>query len=289
MSLKNKLSKGEFVVLAEMDTPKGIDISDLVTNARRVKGRIDAAIVPDLDNGVMRMSALAGAHLMNQQGIEPIIHVYGRDRNRMALQGDVLAAQVLGIRNIIVVQGEDMAQSDHTSAKPVDDLDEIGLLAAIQTLQEGVDMEGFELKGSPEFLMGCSLNPHEEGTLDKELALAEKKIAAGAEFIVSPPVFDLGRFSLFMEKAGVLKVPVIPTVFLLKTVGIARYMATYESGVFISEEMIKRIRRAPDRELECIKIAGETIQALQHMAQGVKIVTLGWEHRLPAILDYAGL
>ena len=290
MGFQKKFDSGEFIVLAEMNTPKGVDISEMITNARRVKDRVDGVIVPDMDNGVMRMSALAGAALMRQQGLETIIHVYGRDRNKMAIQGDILAAHVLGIQSIIVVKGEDMASGDHTDAQAVDDLDEEGILKAILSLQKGVDLAGFELKGSPKFITGCTFGPYkDDDDLERELAITNKKIEAGAGFIITPPVFDMDRFSFLMDRLRPLNVPVIPTVFLLKTVGIARYMATYEPGVFISEQTIKRIRQASDRELECIKIAGETIRSLRGMAQGVQIVTLGWEHRLPTILEYAGL
>ena len=137
MSIQKRLQNGEFVVLAEMNTPKGVDISRFMTDARRIKGRVDGMVVPDLNNGVMRMSALAGGALLQQQGIESIIMVYGRDRNRMALQGDLLAAHVLGIQNLIVVRGEPMSNSDHRNALPVDDLDELGLLETIQTLKGG--------------------------------------------------------------------------------------------------------------------------------------------------------
>ena len=290
MSFQKRLSRGEFVVLADMDTPKGVDISDLITNARRVKGRVDAVIIPDMEDGMMRMSALGGAVLMQQQGIEAIIHVYCRDRNRIALQGDVLSAHVLGIQNLVVVTGEDMAFGDHRDAKPVNDLDELSLLGAIQSLQEGIDVAGFDLKGSPSFTVGCTLSPYvDDKALDAELDLAQKKIEAGAQYIITPPVFDRDHFSTFLERAKGLGVPIIATVFLLKSVGIARYMATNEPGVNISEEMIQRIRRSPDRETEGLRIAGEMISDLKGLAQGVQIVTLGWEHQLPAILDYAGL
>ena len=290
MSFQKRLSSGEFVVLAEMDTPKGVDISELITNARRIKGRVDAVIVPDMDNGVMRMSALGGGVLMHQQGMEAIIHVYCRDRNRMALQGDILAAHVLGIQNVIVVHGEEMNKGDHRDAKPVDDLDEVSLIGGIQSLQEGVDMAGFELKGIPSITVGCTIAPYaDDAAMDAELKLAEEKIKAGAEFIITPSVFDVDHFVSFMNKAKGLGVPIIPTVFLLKSVGIARYMANYEPGAHISEQMIKRIRKASDREVECIRIAGETVAALKEYAQGVRIQTLGWEYRLPAILDVAGM
>ena len=144
MSFRKRLSSGEFVILAQMNTPKGVNISDMVNSARKIKERVHAVVIPDMDNGVMRMSALAGGVLMRQQGLEPIIHVYGRDRNRMALQGDILGAHVLGIENLVVVQGEGMASGDHVDAKPVDDLDEPGLLGAIRSLEKGTDLAGFE-------------------------------------------------------------------------------------------------------------------------------------------------
>jgi len=290
ISLQNQLSSGKFVVLAEMDTPKGVDISELVTNARRVKGRIDAVTIPDMADGIMRMSAIAGCVLMQQHGIESIIQVYGRDRNRMALQGDILAAHVLGIENLLVVRGEDMVSGDHPDAKSVDDLDELAILKAIQSLQDGIDMAGFELKGAPSFTIGCTIAPFaDDEAMDAELALAAKKVEAGARFVITPPVFDLDKSIPFLEKTKDLGVPVIPTVFLLKSVGIARYMATNEPGVHISEEMIQRIRKSPNREMEGIKIAGETIAALKQLVQGVQIVTLGWEDQIPTILDHAGL
>jgi methylenetetrahydrofolate reductase (NADH) len=290
MSFQKRLSSGEFLILAQMNTPKGVNISEVVNNARRIKERVHAVIIPDMDNGVMRMSALAGGVLMRQQGLEPIMHVYGRDKNRMALQGDVLAAYVLGIQTLVVVQGENMSAGDHVQAKTVDDLDEIGLLQAIQSLKKGKDMAGFELDGSPDFTVGGTLGPFvDDQTLDLEIEKAQKKVDAGAQFILSPAVFDMDRFVSFLEKAKGLGVPIIPTVFLLKTVGIARYMATYEPGAFIPEHLIKRMRQSKNREMEGFIIAGETIKHLKGLVQGVQIVTLGWEHRLTTILDYAEL
>jgi methylenetetrahydrofolate reductase (NADPH) len=290
MGFEKRLMANEFVILAEMNTPKGVDTAGLMLNARRIKGRVDAVIVPDMDNGIMRMSAIAGGLLMHQQGIEAIIHVYCRDKNRMALQGDLLAAHALGIQNLMVVTGEDILSGDHRDAKPVNDLDELGLLSAIRSLETGTDLGGSELDGTPAFIVGCSMAQcADEKSLDCELELTRRKIEAGARFVVTPPVFDIARFESFMDRSRGLGAPVISTVFLLKSVGSARYIATNEPQAGLSEELIRRIRRASDREMECIRIAGETISALRELAQGVRIMTLGWEHRLPGILDCAGL
>jgi len=289
MGFEKRLLSGDFVILAEMNTPKGVDTSHFLANARRIKGRVDAVIVPDMDNGIMRMSAVAGGILMQQQGIEAIIHVYCRDRNRMALQGDLLAAHALGVQNLMVVSGEDILSSDHHDARSVCDLDEMGLLRAIRSLEGGTDLGGNELSGSPNFTVGCTMPQCPTTSLDSELELVRRKVEAGAKFIVTPPVFDINRFESFMEKAGGLGVPVISSVFLLKSVGSARYIATNEPEAGLSEELIRRIRRAPDREAECVRIAGETISALRARSQGVRIVTLGWEQCLPGILDCAGL
>ena len=277
MSFQKRLAAKEFVVLAEMHTPKGVNISRLVNDARRIKGRVDAIVVPDMDNGIMRMSALAGGVLMQQQGVEAVIHVYCRDRNRMALQGDLLAAHVLGIQNVLVTHSEDISQSDHRDAKEVFDLDETELVGAITTLNQGKDLGGFELDGMPDFTAGCTIASFaDEAALDLELAAAATKIEAGASFLITPPVFDLEKFADFMKRVQTLNVPVIPTVFLIKSLAIAQYIVNSEPGANISDDLIRRIRKSSDRELEGIKIAGETVASLKDMAGGVMLQTLGW-------------
>jgi methylenetetrahydrofolate reductase (NADPH) len=290
MRFRQRLQSGEFIVIAEINTPKGIDISRFVTDLRHLKGRVDAVAIPDMDNGVMRMSALAGGVLAKQQGVDPLIHFYGRDRNRMALQGDLLAAHVLGIHNIVVVSGEDMAQSDHQAALPVDDLDELALLEAVSTLQNGQDMAGFDLEGAPEFTVGCKMASWpEEKCLEDEIAQVRLKVAAGARFVMTPPVFDFDHFARFLNIAATLEVPIIPTVFLIKSVAVARYIAVNDPSAHLPEVMIERMRKSPDRELEGVKIAAETVTRLREVASGVLIQTMGWEHRLPMILDLAGV
>ena len=273
-----------------MHTPKGVNISRLVTDAGRIKERVDAVIVPDMDNGIMRMSALAGGVLMGRQGIEPVLHVYCRDKNRMALQGDLLAAHVLGVHNLLVVRGQDMDQGDHRDAMSVDDLDEQELMGAISSLEKGKDLAGFELDGIPSFFTGWAVSPFDsQEAMEAELETAAAMKAAGCRFIVAPPVFNLEMYAEFLSGAKAVGLPVIVTVFLLKSVAIARYIANSEPGAHITEDLIRRIRKSPDRENEGTKIAGETIAALKKSADGVLIQTLGWEHKIPAILDAAGL
>jgi methylenetetrahydrofolate reductase (NADPH) len=288
MSFQKKLTTGDFVVLAEFDTPKGVDLSELFSNIMKVKGRVDGVIVPEMGQAVMRMSALGGAALMQQHGMETIMQICARDRNRLALQGDILSAYVLGIRNLLVMPGEEIMYGDHIDAKPIADIDELTLLKAIRGIENGVDMAGMELYGAPEFVTGCSIKPAKnEIALEAELELAQKKVREGAQFIVTPPVFNIPAFTYFMEKAKALAVPVIATVFVLKSVGVARYISTNVPGPPIPEEMISRIRKAPDRITECVNIAGELVVALRELCQGVQLVTMGWESRLPAILDAA--
>jgi methylenetetrahydrofolate reductase (NADPH) len=288
MSFQKKLLAGDFVVLAEFDPPKGVDASDLVSNLIKIKGRVDGVIVPEMAQAVMRMSAMGGAALMQQHGMETIMQICSRDRNRLALQGDILAAYFLGIRNLLVIPGEEIMYGDHIDAKQFADIDELTLLRAIKGLQNGVDMAGMELKGSPQFVTGCSIKPAKnEIALEAELELAEKKVKEGAQFLITPPVFNINAFTYFMEKANALGIPVIATVFLLKSVGVARYFSANVPGPPIPEEMISRLRKAPDRINECVTIAGELITSLRELCQGVQLVTMGWENRLPSILDAA--
>ena len=288
MSFQKKIAAKEFAVLAEMHTPKGINISRLINDARRLKGRVDAVVVPDMDNGIMRMSALAGGALLQQQGIETIMHTYCRDRNRMALQGDTLAAYVLGIQNLVVAHSEDMSESDHSDAKTVNDLNEMQLIETLVGLQRGKDMSGFDLDGAPAFTIGCTMAAcADDKACEAALTAAKKKIAAGASYIIAPPVFDPAANAEFLGKVKALGVPVISSVFLIKSLAIAQYIANSDPSARITEEIIRRIRKSADRELEGIKIAGETILALKDIADGVLIQTLGWEHRVPEILDAA--
>lgn len=288
MQLQRKLASGEFVILAEMETPKGTDVSAMLAAAAAVKAKVDAFVVPEMSNAVMKMSSLGGSFLLQSKGLETVMQVCCRDRNRLALQGDLLAAQALGVPNVMAVTGEDITFGDHHKAKAVYDIGLLELLAAIHTLQSGRDLAGVDLRGAPKFLVGSTVKvPLSDEALRAELAELDQKIAAGARFFITPAVFDLAVLEKFKQRLGDRPATLIPTVMLLKSVGMARYMNRHLE-VKVSEDYIHRIQKSPDRVRECVLIAAEQVAALKNQGfAGVNISTIGWEDKLPAIL--AGL
>jgi 5,10-methylenetetrahydrofolate reductase len=288
MQLKRKFKAGEFAILAEMEPPKGVDISQMVSNARRIKDAVDAYVVPEMSNAVMRMSSLGAAMILQGQGMESVVQVCCRDRNRLALQADLLAAFGCGITNVMAVTGEDPSYGDHHQARPVNDIDIFELLQTIRELQNGRDMAGIELAGSPEFTVGSTANVGAVGkSPELEIEEMKKKITAGTQFFVTPPLFDVAAIDPFLKRVDRSKAIVIPTVMLLKSLGMARYIERNMKDVTIPEEMIKRIRKAPDKVRECTRIAGELVTTLKREGfDGVLIATLGWEHKLPEILNF---
>ncbi len=291
MKLQKKLAQQKFVILAEMDPPKGTDVSAMLADAAAVRRRVDAFVVPEMANAVMKLSALGGALLLQNKGMETVMQVCCRDRNRLALQGDLLAAQAIGVSNIMAVPGEDITHGDHHQARPCDDLDLLELLAAIQTLQAGKDMAGVELKGAPQFLVGSTVKVGLEGQgLEAELADLDRKMAAGAQFFLTQPVFEPRVVESFVKKMGSRPAQIIPTVLLLKSVGMARYIDRHIEGVSIPNEFITRLQNAPDRIRECVKIAAGLVSAFREQGvSGVSLSTIGWEDQLPAILDAAAV
>ena len=287
MHLKRKFDTGKFATLAEMEPPKGVDVSTMVSNALRVKGDIDAFMVPEMSNAVMRMSSLGGAMILQKKGMETVMQVNCRDRNRIALQADLLAAYGCNITNVMVVTGEDPSFGDHHQARSVYDIDLYELLKGIEGLQQGKDMSDIELKGAPKFIVGSTVNA---GALKKsmeiELEEMNKKIDDGVTFFITPPLFDLSAIGPFLKRVDLDKVKIVPTVLLLKSLGMARYMARNMEHVYIPDDLINRIQKAPDKVQECIKIASETIVKLKEEGlSGVLISTIGWEHNLPNILE----
>jgi methylenetetrahydrofolate reductase (NADPH) len=289
MPLQEKLLSGEFVILAEMEPPKGTDVSDMVANATSVKRTVDAFVVPEMNNAVMRLSSLGGALLLQTKGLETVLQVCCRDRNRLALQGDLLAACALGVPNVMAVAGEEITHGDHHQARTVNDINLLELISAIGTLRSGRDMAGVDLKGAPQFLVGSTVKiPAGSESLKAELADLDQKIAAGARFFTTQPVFDVAVLENFRKQVGERSAAIIPTVMLLKSVGMARYINRHLE-MKIPEEYIARIQNAPDRVRECVQIAAEFVSAVKEKGfPGVLISTIGWEDKLPSILGAAG-
>jgi len=287
MNFQKKLESGEFLVLAEIEPPKGVDVSSMLTNAIRVKGRVDAYVVPEMCNAVMKMSSLGGCMLLQSKGLETVMQVCCRDRNRLALQADLLAAKALGASNILAVAGEDPANGDHCRARAVYDLDLLELIEGIKRLEGGRDMAGVELKGAPKFCVGSSVNAGASGgALDLELEEAQKKISAGAQYFITSPVFDLGLLQKFLKRTADYHTRIIPTVMLLKSVGMARYINRHLHHMNVPEDLIARIQKAPDKVSECTRIASELIAGIKDLGcNGVLISTIGWEDKLPNILE----
>ncbi len=286
MSLRSKLEAGEFSLLAEIEPSKGVDVLSMLTNARQVKDKVTAFVVPEMSNAVMRMSSLGGAMILQSKGMETVMQVNCRDRNQLALQADLLAAGACGITNIIAVTGEDPSVGDHPQAKAVYDLEVSELLQAAGELNNGRDLAGNQLAGSPAFLLGATANVCCEGeSLDREVEEVKKKIDAGAQYIVTSPVFDLESVETLASAIDCQKAKVIPSVLLLKSVGMARYISQTQEYISISDSIIDRIRKSSDKASECIRIAREMIAALKDAGfGGVLISTVGWEHKLPEIL-----
>jgi 5,10-methylenetetrahydrofolate reductase len=286
MHLKRKFEKGEFAILAELEPPKGVEISTMVANAIRVKGDVDAFVVPEMSNAVMRMSSLGAAMILQGKGMETVVQFNCRDRNRIALQADLLAAYACGITNVMAVKGEDPSFGDHHQARSVYDIDLLDLLQVANGLQKGRDMAGIELLGSPEFLLGSTVDAGARGK-SPELVLEEmnKKMEAGTRFFITPPLFDLSAIEPFIKRVDLKQVNIIPTVLLLKSLGMARYMARNVDHIYIPDDLIKRIQKSPEKVRECVLIAAEMVNALKTEGfSGVLISTIGWEHKLSDIL-----
>lgn len=291
MSLKDKIESGKFVILEEFDPPKGSDFSPFLKNANLVRGRVDSFMVPEMANAVMKASSLGGCAFLEREGMEAVFQICCRDRNRLALQADILSAGALGIKNIMAVGGADIHYGDHPKARTVNDLDILELLETIQRLQMGKDLSGIELKGAPRFFTGSIIDTSASGgLLDIELDNLQKKIDFGVEFLITNPIFDIHRFQQFMKRVHIKEGAVIPTVLLLKSAGMARYIDRNIKSISIPSEIIREIQKSPDKQKKCIQIAAELINQIKDMGMaGVLIATAGWEDKVPRILDEAKL
>jgi methylenetetrahydrofolate reductase (NADPH) len=291
MSLRSIMEAGEFVVTAEVGPLKGTSTTEIEEVAELLQGKVDAVNVTDQQSAVMRLGSLATCHLMKDKGLDPVFQMTCRDRNRLALQSDLLSAAVLGIENVLALTGDLPILGDHPQSKPVYDLDSVQLLWAITRLSEGYDIAGNELEGIPSFFPGAVVNPgaDTEASFELQIIKMEKKIEAGARFFQTQAIFEIETFSKFMERVEGFKVPVLAGIIPLKSAGMARFMNKNIAGINVPEELIDRMSKAEDKVETGIEIAANTINELKGMCQGVHIMAMGWENKIPAMLSAAGL
>jgi len=291
MSLRSLLEAGEFVVTAEVGPLKGTSTTEIEEVGNLLQGKVSAVNVTDQQSAVMRLGSLATCHLLRDKGLDPVFQLTCRDRNRLALQSDLLSASVLGIENVLAITGDLPSLGDHPQAKPVYDLDSVQLLWVMKRLSEGYDMAGNELEGTPSFFPGAVVNPgaDTEASFELQIIKMEKKIAAGARFFQTQAIFDADTFAKFMERVDGFKVPILAGIIPLKSAGMARFMNKNIAGINVPDELIDLMAKAEDRAATGIEIAANTMKDLKGMCQGVHIMAMGWESKVPAMLDAAGL
>lgn len=291
MSLKPVVESGKFVVTAEVGPLKGTDVTEIAEIAHALRGKVDAANVTDQQSSVLRLGSMATCHLLKDHGTEAILQMTCRDRNRIALQSDLLSAWVLGIDNMLSITGDLPALGDHPQAKPVYDVDSVQLLEILKKLNGGHDMNGNELKGKTDFFAGAVVNPgaDTEASFELQIVKMEKKIAAGARFFQTQAVYEPAKFEKFMKRVQSFNVPVLAGIIPLKSAGMARFMNKNVAGVFVPDDLINRMSKAEDKTKTGIEIAATLIKQLKGLCNGVHIMAIGWEKKVPAIVDAAGL
>jgi 5,10-methylenetetrahydrofolate reductase len=287
-SFAESLKSGRFLVTAELNPPKGTDLSDLMRKAESLRGWVDAFNLTDSASAIMTMAPLAAAAKLKEAGFEPIVQVTSRDRNRIAVQGDLLAGAALGLSTIVAMGGDPPGAGDHPEAKGVFDLDTIALLKAVTALNSGKDYMGNALKGATSFCLGAVANPG-ASDLDKEIARMKEKVDEGATFFQTQAVYEPASFAKFMERAKSFNVPVLAGFIILKSGAMAKRLNDTLPGVSVPQALIDEMDAAEDKSAKSIEIAARVISEIKGMCQGVHIMAIGWESRIPAILEKVGI
>ena len=291
-AFKDALESGKFVVTSEVAPPKGTNLEKMKHHIELLKGKVDAMNITDHQSSVMRFPSLGGALLAKEMGGEPILQMTCRDRNRMALQADLLFAASRGISNVLCLTGDSILLGDHKEGKGVFDLDSSQLLDTIRILEKGKDLGGNELDGGVSFCAGAIVTP-EANPIEPQAIKFEKKIDAGAEFIQTQAVYDLDNFSKFMDYARQFPVKILAGIILLTSAPMARFMNKNVAGVMVPLDLIDEMDAAPKgRKLEKgVEIAGRMIKRIhdENMCDGVHIMAIGKEDLVPDIMSAAGL
>jgi len=289
---KEALDAGKFVVTAEVGPPKGTDIEKMLEDIDLLKDKVDALNVTDNQSSVMRIGSLAVCKIIKDKGGEPILQMTCRDRNRLALQSELLSASILDISNVLCLTGDYITVGDHPEAKPVFDLDSVQLIQAVRGLEAGKDIAGSDLKGNASFCAGAVVTP-EADPIEPQLLKFEKKVEAGAEFFQTQAIYEIDNFKKFMDYARQFDVKIMAGLVLLVSAGMARYMNRNVPGIFVPDPLIEEMSKAKKGEgvKAGVEIMGRMIRQIkdEKLCDGVHIMAIGKEDVVPDILRAAGL
>ena len=292
MRITELFNDGQFVITADVGPPKGIHVDHLVEEAKTYLSGITAVNVTDNQSSVMRMGSLPACVALKNAGLDPILQLTCRDRNRIALQSELLGAAMLGIDNILCLTGDHTTMGDHPGAKPVFDLDSVSLLYTASQLEKGYDLAGNELVGEPpKFAKGAVVSPISD-SVDAQLAKMERKVMAGADYFQTQAVFESEKFIEFMEKAKQFGKPVQLGVIIPKNAGMCKFMNRNVAGVHVPQEMIDALAADKERAkagITGVEIAAQIIRECRPYCQGVHIMALGWEAKVPELMKLAGI
>jgi methylenetetrahydrofolate reductase (NADPH) len=283
-SLQEALASHEFAITAEVCPPKGADVTDFIKKSLALKDRVNAINVTDNQRAIMRLGSLGASVILLQHGIHPVYQITCRDRNRIALQSDLLAASALNVKNILVLTGDHVSAGDHQEAKAVFDLDSIQLIDIASRLNSGVNMNDKPISGKTFFFIGAAVNPGANPS-EPELLTFEKKIAAGARFFQTQAVYDIERFKDFLNFSKKFDVSILAGILVLKSAKMARFLNDNVAGVNVPEDLIRELEEAQDPLKKGIEIAARQIKEMKKICHGVHIMTIGQEEIINDILD----
>lgn len=289
--LAGKIRSGAFVVTTELTPPKGIDLSEIYAKADALKDLVDAFNLTESPRARMAIDPRSVGRLLLERGIEPIVQVTARDRNRIAIQADLLGAAALGIGNFVFMGGDSPKNGDHPDAKPVFDLTSADMLRAAQGLNQGHDLAGNPLKGTPTLFLGATVNPA-AGNLDEEIDNTRRKIDAGAEFLQTQAIYDPARLERFVGAVNPGRVAVLAGIIPLKSIKMATWLNGNVPGIHVPDALLSEMQAAADAGNEVatgIEIAQRVIRSLRPLCSGVHMMALGWESHIPEILRGSGL
>jgi len=274
----------DFIITAELQPPKGPDPSMFIEKARVLKHKVHALNVTDNQRATLRLSSLAGCTILAREGITPVFQVTCRDRNRLAIQSDLLGAHALGIRHVLAITGDDISAGDHKEAKQVFDLDSIQLISIIDNMNKGLSDSGVALQGSTDFTIGAVVNPF---SIPEELNLLrfDKKISAGARFFQTQAVYDIDGFKKFMDKVAGRNVKILAGILLLKSLRMAHFINQNVPGVMVPDNLMEELETSSVPLMKGMEIAARIIRELKGVSDGVHIMAMGMEERVPEILE----